>query len=72
MMKAVSLKIEDRQLKLLEGVSKQTRIPKSTLIREGITLVIRQHEEGIVDAQLQREIASLIKEDKEVLKKLAK
>ena len=71
MFKPISLKIEERQLKILEALSKETRIPKSTLIREGIDLVIRHHKEDVVTAHLQKEINVLIKEDKELLKKLA-
>jgi len=72
MMKAISLKIEKNQLKLLEALSRETHIPKSRLIREGIDLIIRKHKEDIVSSDLQEEIDILIKEDKELLKKLAK
>lgn len=72
MMKPMSLKIEEEQLKMLNAVSAETHIPKSTLIREGIDLIIRQHREDIVSAALQKEIGSLICEDKGLLKKLAK
>ncbi|HPN55992.1 MAG TPA: ribbon-helix-helix domain-containing protein [Candidatus Omnitrophota bacterium] len=72
MMKPISLKIEEDQLKLLEAVSAETHIPKSTLIREGLDFVIRQHREDIVSADLQKEIHALIDEDKDLLKKLAK
>ena len=71
MLKPISLKIEEKQLKVLEALSKETRIPKSTLVREGIDLVIRQHKEDIVSATLQKEIAAILKEDHELLKKLA-
>lgn len=71
MMKPLSIKIEEAQLKLLEALSRETRIPKSTLIREGIDMVIRQHKEDVVSADLQQEIATLIKEDKALLEKLA-
>lgn len=71
-MKPISLKIEENQLRLLEAVSAETRIPKSTLIREGINFIIRQHKEDIVSADLQKEINLLLEEDKDLLKKLAK
>ena len=70
-LKPISLKVDPQQLKLLEAVSRETHIPKSTLIREGISLVLRQHKEDIVSADLQQEIDSMIHEDKELLKKLA-
>jgi predicted DNA-binding protein len=71
MLKPISLKIEDQQLKMLDAVSKETRIPKSTLIREGIKFIIRQHREDVVSANLQKEIDLLINEDKGILEKLA-
>lgn len=71
MMKPISLKIEAKQLKLLEAVSKETHIPKSSLIRQGIELILRQHKEDAISASLQKEINSLLKEDKELLKKLS-
>lgn len=72
MLKPISLKIDEHQLKVLEALSQETRIPKSTLIREGIDLAIRQHKEDVISASLQKEIDTLITEDKELLKKLAK
>ena len=72
MLKPISLKLEDYQLKLLDAVSKETRIPKSSLIREGIDLVLRQHKEHIISADLQEKISRLLKDDQTLLKRLAK
>ena len=41
-MKAMSLKLDDRQLRLLEEVSRATRIPKSSLVRKGIEIILLQ------------------------------
>ncbi|HLF17762.1 MAG TPA: ribbon-helix-helix domain-containing protein [Candidatus Omnitrophota bacterium] len=71
MMKPITLKLEESQIKLLETVSKETHIPKSALIRQGIALIIKQHKEDIVSADLQTEIQALLKEDKTLLKRLA-
>ena len=72
MMKSISLKIEKNQLKLLEALAKETHIPKSKLIRDGIDLIIRKHKEDVVSLDLQEEIDMLINEDKELLKKVEK
>ena len=72
MLKPISLKIEANQLKVLDAVAKETHIPKTTLIRQGIDLILRQHKEDVVSARLQKEINSLLTEDKELLKRLAK
>jgi predicted transcriptional regulator len=70
-MKAISLKLEDKQNRLLDEVSKLTRIPKSALIRKGIELVLREAREGTLSPALRQEIDSLIKEDTKLLKRLA-
>jgi hypothetical protein len=72
MLKAISLKLDVAQLRILDVVSKETHIPKTTLIRQGIDLVLRQHKEDVVSASLQKEINSLLSEDKELLNRLAK
>ena len=72
MLKAITLKVEEKQFKLLEAISDQTHVPKSALIRQGIELVLRQHKEDVISADLRNEIAHLLKEDEELLKRLAK
>ena len=71
-MKAITLKVEDKQNRLLDEVSKSTHVPKSALIRKGIELVLRQTKEDILSGELRREVDQLLTEDKELLKKLAK
>ncbi len=71
-MKAISLKLEDRQVELLDEVSRATHIPKSALVRKGIELVLRQMKEEVISADLRREIDALLSEDRELLKRLAK
>ena len=70
-MKAISLKLEDEQIRLLEQVSKATHISKSSLIRKGIEIVLIQSKEDVISANFRREVDTLIREDREVLKKLA-
>ena len=50
-MKAISLKLEDRQLHLLEQVSRATHVPKSALVRRGIDLVL-QRNKSLLPGQL--------------------
>jgi len=71
-MKTISLKLEDRQIKLLDAVSRATRIPKSALIRKGVDLVLLQAREDIVTAELRREIDDLLNEDSKLLRRLSK
>ena len=72
MMKAISLKLEERQLKLLEEVSRTTRVPKSALIRQGVELVLIRAKEDMVSADFRREVDTLLREDQKLLKRLAK
>lgn len=71
-MKAVSLKLEDRQLRLLDELSRVTRIPKSALVRKGIDLVLQQAKDDMISVELRREIDALLTEDRELLRRLAK
>ncbi len=72
MLKAITLKVEVKQFKLLEEISSQTHVPKSALIRQGIELVLRQHKEDVISADLRNQIAHLLEEDEGLLKRLAK
>lgn len=70
-MKAITLKIEEKQLELLEEASKASDIPKSARVRKGMDRVPHQVKEDIVSSELRREIDSLLKEERDLLKKLA-
>jgi len=71
-MKAMSVKLEDEQLKLLERASMATHIPKSTLVRKGIDLVLQQLKEDVMSPEFRREVDALLSEDRALLKRLAR
>ena len=71
-MKAISLKLEDRQLELLEQVSRATHVPKSALVRKGIDLVLQQAKEDVISVDFRREVDALLRQDQSLLKRLAK
>jgi hypothetical protein len=71
-MKAISLKLDEKELKLLDELSRTTHIPKSALVRKGIRLVLTQAKEDIISAELKREIDSILREDSKLLKRLSK
>jgi len=71
-MRAISLKLEDQQLRLLEQVSRLTRIPKSALVRKGIDLVLQQAKEDVLSVEFRQQVDALLSEDRELLKRLAK
>lgn len=72
MLKPYTLKIDSKELKILEEVSERTHIPKSALIRKGIQLVILQTSEDVLTPKLRREIDQLLHEDQVLLNRLAK
>ncbi len=71
-MRAMSLKLDEHQLRLLERASKATRIPKSALVRRGIELILLQLKEDVLSPGFRQEVDALIREDHELLKRLAK
>ena len=71
-MRAISLKVDERQLRLLEQVSQATRIPKSALVRKGIELVLQQAKEDVLSADFRREVDAVLHDDETLLKRLAK
>jgi hypothetical protein len=66
-MKAISLKLDERQLKLLGELSRKTRIPKSALVRKGIDLILLQAKEDAITSHLKRQIDALLREDQLLL-----
>jgi len=72
-MKTISLKLEERQLKLLlNQLSRATQIPKSSLVRKGIELILLQTKEDVLSSDFRREVDALLSQDRELLKRLAK
>lgn len=71
-MKAISLKLDDRQLKLLEQASRATQIPKSSLVRKGIELILLRVKDDVISADFRREVDGLLHQDRELLQRLAK
>lgn len=72
MLKPYTLKVEAKQLKILEELSKRTHISKSALIRQGIELIVRQTSEDVLTPEIRQEIDQLLREDRGLLDRLAK
>lgn len=71
-MKAISLKLDEAQLKLLDQVSEATHISKSVLVRKGIDMMLHQYKEDVITDEFRSTVSQLIADDRETLKKLAK
>ena len=71
-MKPITLKLDEKLIKLLDEVSKKTNVSKSALIRKGIQLVLVQTKEDVLSTKLRQEIDELMTEDRSLLQRLAK
>jgi hypothetical protein len=71
-MKTISVKLEDRQWRLLEKASKATGMPTSALIRQGIDLVLERLSADAMSPAFRREVSTLLHEDRVLLKRLAR
>ena len=71
-MKAISLKLQERQLKLLEQTSRATHISQSSLMRQGIDLILLRFKEDVLSPEFRREVDALLTQDRELLTRLAK
>ena len=53
-------------------MSRATHIPKSSLVRQGIELILLQAKEDVMSSDFRREVDALLSEDRALLKRLAK
>ena len=70
-LKAFTTKLDAKLLQTLRAVSEKTHIPQAELVREGLALALRRHQEDIVSSELRLEIEALLLEDRALLKRLA-
>jgi predicted transcriptional regulator len=71
-MKAISLKLDDEQLKLLDQISQETHISKSVLVRKGIDFILHQYKEDVVTNEFRQAVDKLLVDDHVLLNKLSK
>ena len=67
-----TMKLEKNQAKLIEAIAKKTHVPKSSLIREGVELVIQKYREEVITSELRQLVDQSVQEDIQLLCKLAK
>ncbi len=71
-MKAISLKLDDEQLKLLDQMSQATHISKSVLVRKGIDFILHQFKDDVITEEFQNAMSKVLTNHREVFNKLAK
>ena len=71
-LKPFTTKLDEELIAAVRALSERTHIPQSELVREGLTLALRRHQEDIVTPELRADIEALLAKDRNLLKRLAK
>ncbi len=66
-----STKLTPEQVKALRKISKQTHIPQAVLVRQAVSMLIEELSEKAVSLNFLNLVKKKVKEDKELLNKLA-
>lgn len=67
-----STKLTTEQIKALRKISEETHVPQAVLVREAISLLIEELKDKAVSLNFLNLMRKRIKQDKKLLKKLAK
>ncbi len=71
-LKPFTTKLDEELINAVRALSARTHIPQSELVREGLTLALRRHQEDVVTPELRKEIEDILVKDRGLLKRLAK
>lgn len=67
-----STKLTQEQIKALKRISEETHVPQAVLVREAVSLLIEELRDKAVSLNFLNLIKKRVKQDKKLLKKLAK
>ena len=67
-----STKLTSEQIKELKRISEQTHVPQAVLVREAISLLIEELRDKAVSLNFLNLVKRRVKQDKKLLKKIAK
>lgn len=70
--KDYSTKLEERQIRRLRELSKQTHIPQAVLVRQAIDLLLEKKQEELELLNFVKMIDEQMDEDQEAMQELAK
>lgn len=70
-MVSLTLKVPEKMVKVLKGISHDSQVPQSALIRRGIELVILERQEDVITPEIKGMVDDLIREDRKLLERLA-
>lgn len=66
-----STKLRPEQVKALRRISQETHIPQAVLVRQGVSMLIEELNKKAVSLNFLNLVKKRVKEDEEVLKKIA-
>lgn len=66
-----STKLTPEQVKALRRISQETHIPQAVLVRQGVSMLIEELSKKAVSLNFLTLVKKRVKEDEEVLKKIA-
>ncbi len=66
-----STKLTPEQVKALRRISQETHIPQAVLVRQGVSMLIEEINKKAVSLNFLNLVKKRVKEDEEVLKKIA-
>lgn len=71
MLKTYATKLEERQVKALRRLSKETKIPQADLVRQAIDLLLEKLKSDRERLEFLKRLDARLEEDKEALARLA-
>lgn len=66
-----STKLTPEQVKALRRISQETHIPQAVLVRQGVSMLIEELSKKAVSLNFLNLVKKRVKQDEEVLKKIA-
>ena len=67
-----STKLTEEQIRALKKISEQTHVPQAVLVRQAVSILIEELKDKAVSLNFFKLVKKRIKQDKKLLKKIAK
>ena len=72
MLKTYAAKLEERQIKALKHLSKDTKVPQAELLRQAVDLLLEQWRGDQERLEFLRRVDEDLEEDREAMERLAR
>lgn len=67
-----STKLTEEQIRALKKISEQTHVPQAVLVRQAVSILIEELKDKAVSLNFFKLVKRRVKQDKKLLKKIAK